>query len=99
MSSFLPGAVATIALWKSAPIQVCVYDPSKSAPLHWGGSGPNFIHGFLSPHPKRYFDRFSRFSRADARGQQTDRPRYNRSNKPHFMLRIAMGRNNALTVC
>ena len=59
-------------------------------PLPWGDPGPHLIHGSLahpSPQAKRQLDRFIRFCRVHCCVQQTDRPRYIGSMRPHLCHR------------
>jgi len=65
-------------------------------------SAPRLVHGSLGhtcPHRKRHLDRFSRFTTALGRVEQTNtRLRNTDNNRPHLMLCIAMRPNNNFSV-
>jgi len=71
--------------------------PIKSAHFR-GGSALHLIYSSLantSPHPKRHFDRSSRFCRAQNCYRQTDRPRFSVcSNRPHIASAAMRPNNN-----
>jgi len=65
-------------------------------------SAPRLVHGSLGhtcPHRKRHLDRFSRFTTALGRVEQTNTHLRNTdNNRPHLMLCIAMRPNNNFSV-